>query len=189
MCPLDGGAIEQNQLLYAFGYIKPIYSDNPDVEGGIAATEIGPINEWYIGGFDGGEKALIGFATSFCDYYLLAGVPMFIAQVRSLWQDKSGEKYFHAKWFCRGSDTVFGETCDDATELVVLNDCEDCLLSAVVNRVQVTFRNADPAEWRKLGGSEEAVVQPEEDDGRKFWYQFYYDNRYETEAIIGKWTA
>ena len=455
LCPLDGGAIEQNQLLYAFGYIKPIYSDNPDAEGGIATTEIGPINEWYIGGFDGGEKALIGFATSFCDYYLLAasdtyapimneleekiflskivvefliaddtaeyedllakiqvtvmpngtcltedsllrhsqfvcdrvyhfdaagseeepqlilspcmrtliqlagitlgkrratrkverkdvaakvkkptwskatttplvskvfetffkdqmdskesvqgprrhrcgvceacqqtdcgqcnhcrdmvkfggsgrskqscvlrrcpnmavqvaddddmdesepietieidveknkrlhkakrhaykiewhgdplktvdgmafynaavingeqeievgchvtvepdeaGVPMFIAQVRSLWQDKSGEKYFHAKWFCRGSDTVFGETCDDATELVVLNDCEDCLLSAVVNRVQVTFRNADPAEWRKLGGSEEAVVQPEEDDGRKFWYQFFYDNRY-----------
>lgn len=31
--------------------------------GGIPTKALGPINEWYITGFDGGEKALIGFGT------------------------------------------------------------------------------------------------------------------------------
>lgn len=33
---------------------------------------IGPINEWYISGFDGGEKAVLGFATCYSDYILMA---------------------------------------------------------------------------------------------------------------------
>ncbi len=49
-----------------------------------------------------------------------------------MWEDKAGEKMFHGRWFGRGSDTVLGETCDDPTELVVLEECEDCLLSAIV---------------------------------------------------------
>ena len=71
LCSLDGGAIEANQLLYACGFLKPVYSESGEAEGGVAVTEIGPINEWYIGGFDGGEKAIIGFSTSYSDYYLM----------------------------------------------------------------------------------------------------------------------
>ena len=41
LCALDGGAIEQNQLLFAYGFVKAVYSDNPAAEDGIAATEIG----------------------------------------------------------------------------------------------------------------------------------------------------
>ncbi len=59
LCHLDGGAIEANHLLYAYGYVKPVWSDNPGIEGGIATKEIGPINEWFISGFDGGEKAIM----------------------------------------------------------------------------------------------------------------------------------
>ena len=33
------------------------------LKGGIETNNIGPINEWWIAGFDGGEKALIGFST------------------------------------------------------------------------------------------------------------------------------
>jgi len=40
-CALDGGAIEQNQLLFACGYVKAVYSENPAAEDGIAAMEIG----------------------------------------------------------------------------------------------------------------------------------------------------
>lgn len=59
LCHLDGGAIEANHLLYAYGYVKAVWNDNPGVEGGIATKEIGPINEWFISGFDGGEKAIM----------------------------------------------------------------------------------------------------------------------------------
>lgn len=31
--------------------------------GGVNCKNLGPINEWWITGFDGGEKALIGFST------------------------------------------------------------------------------------------------------------------------------
>lgn len=31
--------------------------------GGVPTKSIGPINEWWIAGFDGGENALIGFTT------------------------------------------------------------------------------------------------------------------------------
>ena len=34
--------------------------------GGIACKEIGPINEWWTAGFDGGENALIGITTGVC---------------------------------------------------------------------------------------------------------------------------
>ncbi|NWQ72356.1 DNMT1 methyltransferase, partial [Neopipo cinnamomea] len=33
--------------------------------------KLGPINAWWITGFDGGEKALIGFSTAFADYILM----------------------------------------------------------------------------------------------------------------------
>lgn len=34
--------------------------------GGVNGKNLGPINEWWITGFDGGEKALIGFSTCKC---------------------------------------------------------------------------------------------------------------------------
>ena len=39
--------------------------------GGIPTKDMGPINEWWVSGFDGGEKALIGFSTAFGGYYLM----------------------------------------------------------------------------------------------------------------------
>lgn len=39
--------------------------------GGIPTKDIGPINEWWVSGYDGGEKALIGFSTAFAEYYLM----------------------------------------------------------------------------------------------------------------------
>ena len=32
---------------------------------------MGPVNSWWIAGFDGGEQALIGFTTAFADYFLM----------------------------------------------------------------------------------------------------------------------
>lgn len=61
LCPFDGGLIERDVLLYISGYIKPIYEDDPTAEGGIAVKDVGPINEWWISGFDGGVYYILTF--------------------------------------------------------------------------------------------------------------------------------
>jgi DNA (cytosine-5)-methyltransferase 1 len=45
------------------------------VLGGVATMDMGPINEWWVSGFDGGEKALIGFSTPYAEYYLMEPSP------------------------------------------------------------------------------------------------------------------
>lgn len=51
--------------------MKPIYEENSLPEGGIPTKDMGPINEWFVTGFDGGELALIGFSTAFAEYILM----------------------------------------------------------------------------------------------------------------------
>jgi len=41
---------------------------------GIPTKQLGPINSWWIAGFDGGEKALIGFTTGACTHPLHVSV-------------------------------------------------------------------------------------------------------------------
>ncbi|KAL3272241.1 hypothetical protein HHI36_022724 [Cryptolaemus montrouzieri] len=71
LCPFDTGLIETDVLLYFSGYIKPIYDDNSSPDNGVPAYDMGPINEWWTTGFDGGEKALVGFSTDYAEYYLM----------------------------------------------------------------------------------------------------------------------
>ncbi|XP_011881443.1 PREDICTED: DNA (cytosine-5)-methyltransferase PliMCI-like [Vollenhovia emeryi] len=71
LCPFDTGLVEKNVLLYFSGYMKAIYEDNSSPEGGIPTKDMGPINEWYVTGFDGGELALVGFSTAFAEYILM----------------------------------------------------------------------------------------------------------------------
>lgn len=40
-------------------------------KGGVPVRKIGPIVSWWIAGFDGGEKAILGISTDVADYYLL----------------------------------------------------------------------------------------------------------------------
>lgn len=92
LCPFDSGLIEQNKFLYFSGYVKPVYDENSMPENGIPTKDIGPINEWlifyrrhvyiaslfylrYISGFDGGEKAIVGFSTAYGEYYLMEPSP------------------------------------------------------------------------------------------------------------------
>ncbi|XP_070183335.1 DNA (cytosine-5)-methyltransferase PliMCI-like [Littorina saxatilis] len=73
----DGGLLEKNKELFISGFLKPVYEEDPSIEGGIPCKEIGPINEWWTAGFDGGENALIGITTAYADYYLMAPSPAF----------------------------------------------------------------------------------------------------------------
>ena len=71
LCAFDTGLIEKNVVLYFSGYMKPIYEENACPEGGVPAKDMGPINEWWVSGFDGGELALVGFTTAFAEYILM----------------------------------------------------------------------------------------------------------------------
>uniref|UniRef100_H2YXW0 Cytosine-specific methyltransferase n=1 Tax=Ciona savignyi TaxID=51511 RepID=H2YXW0_CIOSA len=72
ICSFDAGLIEKNVELYFSGLVKPIYDEDPSTDTGVPGKRLGPINEWWTaGGFDGGERALVGFSTGFADYYLM----------------------------------------------------------------------------------------------------------------------
>ncbi|XP_023572897.1 DNA (cytosine-5)-methyltransferase 1 isoform X2 [Octodon degus] len=75
LCPIDTGLIEKNVELYFSGSAKAIYEEDPSAEGGVNGKHLGPINEWWITGYDGGEKALIGFSTAFAEYILMEPSP------------------------------------------------------------------------------------------------------------------
>nr|XP_031545452.1 DNA (cytosine-5)-methyltransferase 1 isoform X2 [Vicugna pacos] len=87
LCPIDTGLIEKDVELFFSGSAKPIYEDDPSLEGGVNGKNLGPINEWWITGFDGGEKALIGFSTSFAEYILMDPNPEY-APMFSVMQEK-----------------------------------------------------------------------------------------------------
>uniref|UniRef100_A0A8D3EAM3 DNA (cytosine-5)-methyltransferase n=1 Tax=Scophthalmus maximus TaxID=52904 RepID=A0A8D3EAM3_SCOMX len=87
LCPFDAGLIEKNVELYFSCVVKPIYDDNPCLDGGVPAKKLGPINAWWITGFDGGEKALIGFTTAFADYILMHSSEEY-APIFALMQEK-----------------------------------------------------------------------------------------------------
>jgi DNA (cytosine-5)-methyltransferase 1 len=71
LCPFDSGLIEAGIKLYISGSVKPIYDDNPTTEDSIPAMKLGPIGEWWITGYDGGKKALLGISTEFAEYILV----------------------------------------------------------------------------------------------------------------------
>ncbi|XP_055925172.1 DNA (cytosine-5)-methyltransferase PliMCI-like isoform X3 [Argiope bruennichi] len=72
LCGFDQGLIEKNVEIYFSGYVKPIYEEDPGPNGGIPARNLGPIVEWWVSGYDGGERALIGFGTAFAEYILMS---------------------------------------------------------------------------------------------------------------------
>ena len=50
LCAFDTGLIEKNIELFFSGVIKPVYDDSLDLESGVTATRLGPINEWWTAG-------------------------------------------------------------------------------------------------------------------------------------------
>ena len=99
-------------------------------------------------------------------------IPCYIAQIAYMWEDRFGDKKFHAHWFCRGTDTVLGEA-SDPLELFLADDCEDSDLQYTISKVTVIQKEA-ASDWFMLGG--EAATHPvKEDDGKTYFYQKFYD--------------
>lgn len=62
--------------------------------------------------------------------------PPHIAKVSYMWEEPGKEKSFHALLFCRGTDTILGET-SDPRELFVVDVCENCPLGSIVRKAEV----------------------------------------------------
>lgn len=111
------------------------------------------------------------------DYVMLhankPGVPLLIAKVAYMWDEAIHGKMFHAHLFCRGTDTVIGETADPR-ELFVVDECENCPLGSVVRKAEVDLLKPDPVNWQFNGGLDH-LPPPLEDDGKTFFYQKRYD--------------
>ncbi|KAM3965336.1 DNA cytosine-5 methyltransferase [Aphomia sociella] len=72
LCPIDCGLIENDVRIYMSGYLKSICSDSSDIdEESVPVKDVGPIIEWFIHGFDGGQRNCITLSTEFGEYNLL----------------------------------------------------------------------------------------------------------------------
>ncbi len=74
LAPLDAGLLEKDHELFICGCIKPIFDETNTCDGGPFCSRIGPITEWGISGYDGGERAIVQLATVYAEYELL-GTP------------------------------------------------------------------------------------------------------------------
>ena len=97
--------------------------------------------------------------------------PVYIARVVSLWQ-QGEEKWLHAAWLSRGSETVLGEA-SDPSELFVMDSCGDSPLGALVDKVTVTFSQPELGAWCLEGGREQEVEEEEANDTHFFVQKFY----------------
>lgn len=128
LCPINTGLIEKNVELFFSGYAKPIYDDDPSLEGGVNGKNLGPINEWWITGFDGGEKVLTGFSTSFAEYILMDPNPDY-APLLSVMQ----EKIYVSKIVVE-----FLQSNPDSTYEDLINKIETTVPPSVLNRNRFT---------------------------------------------------
>lgn len=78
------------------------------------------------------------------DYVMLessqANEPPYIAKVVYMWQEAKQGSSFHAHLFCRGTDTILGET-SDPRELFVVDVCMNCPLGSIVRKAEVRLSN------------------------------------------------
>lgn len=62
--------------------------------------------------------------------------PLYIARIGYMWEQKPAGATFHAHIFCRGINTVLGETADPH-ELFEADICENCPIGSIVRKTKV----------------------------------------------------
>jgi len=112
--------------------MKPIYEEDPSPEGGVPTKDMGPINEWYVSGFDGGELALIGFNTAFAEYILMEP-----SEAYAPFMDAVKEKIYMSKLVIEFLLDEISPTYED-----LLNKLQVSLLSYIlIHHILIYFLN------------------------------------------------
>lgn len=87
------------------------------------------------------------------DYVLLEPrnpqIPLRICKIMFMWENKNGEKRFHANRLHRGTDTVLGET-SDPIELFLSDQCCEASFLSVKSKATVIYKKI-PENWSELG--------------------------------------
>ncbi|CAD0201424.1 unnamed protein product [Chrysodeixis includens] len=87
LCPIDGGLVENDVRIYMSGYLKSICSDSHEIdEDSVPVKDVGPIIEWFIHGFDGGDRNCITLSTEFGEYNLLKPSEQYTPLMNNLYE-------------------------------------------------------------------------------------------------------
>ncbi|XP_075978235.1 DNA (cytosine-5)-methyltransferase 1-like [Anticarsia gemmatalis] len=87
LCPIDGGLVENDVRIYMSGYLKSICSDSFEIdEDSVPVKDVGPIIEWFIHGFDGGDRNCITLSTEFGEYNLLKPSEQYTPLMNNLYE-------------------------------------------------------------------------------------------------------
>lgn len=105
---LESGLIEKGKKVYLVGKVKAIYDVDEQSEDYIPTQNIGPIAQWWISGFDCGEKVVIGIESTFCQYNLLKPHPAYEEFVSKTLRKAMLTKYF-IEFLDRKSDSSVQE--------------------------------------------------------------------------------
>nr|QJS39016.1 DNA methyltransferase 1 [Mythimna separata] len=87
LCPIDGGLVESDVRIYMSGYLKSICSDSAEIDDeSVPVKDVGPIIEWFIHGFDGGDRNCITLSTEFGEYNLLKPSEQYTPLMNNLYE-------------------------------------------------------------------------------------------------------
>lgn len=100
--------------------------------------------------------------------------PYFICRIIYFEQDGS-EKIAHIQTYCRGGDTLLGETADPK-EVFALIDCESVPCYEIMRKIDVWYWPG-PKRWGKLGGSKVSTYTPSDEfnDQSTYWFRLMYN--------------
>ncbi|BES95266.1 Cytosine-specific methyltransferase [Nesidiocoris tenuis] len=92
--------------------------------------------------------------------------PILIGRVKYLWATGRTKKLCHIHLFCRGTDTVLGESADPR-ELFLSDCCEDVEISGVRTKMNV-LQVVPSSEWKNEGGKDRQPLVNTKDENSFF---------------------
>ena len=98
----------------------------------------------------------------------------FVCRIIYFEQDGS-EKIAHVQTYCRGNDTLLGETADPK-ELFALIDCESIPCYEIIRKLDVWYWPG-PKKWKQIGGSKLSTYTPSDEinDPFCYWFRLVYN--------------
>ena len=98
----------------------------------------------------------------------------FICRIINFESDGS-EKITHVQTYCRGTDTLLGETADPK-ELFAMIDCESIPCYEIIRKVDVWYWPG-PKKWKLAGGSKQSTYTPSDElnDNFCYWFRLMYN--------------
>ena len=100
--------------------------------------------------------------------------PYFICRIIYFEHDGS-EKIAHIQTYCRGGDTLLGETADPK-EVFALIDCESVPCYEIMRKIDVWYWQG-PHNWKNVGGSKRSTYTPSDEieDQSTYWFRRMYN--------------